>query len=461
MRYLSTRGADKDLTFKDILFSGLASDGGLYVPEYWPQIDYNKLKGINEYSELALEIIHPFIGEDIEKHQLKKIIDQAYVNFSKTDIITFKALREREQIVELFNGPTLAFKDFAMQLIIPIFDYYLSDEANKLNLIVATSGDTGSAAINAVQKSAKINIFCLFPKNRISNFQKKQMTTVHGKNIFPIEIDGTFDDCQNIVKSILVDREFSKEFSIAAVNSINWSRVMAQIVYYFYTLFKNDISDKDLVSFAVPTGNFGDIYAGYAGVQMGLPVNKLIIATNENDILDRFIKSGIYSIKSVEKTTSPSMDIAIASNFERLLFELNDKSTIKTAEKMEDLVKRKSFSIENKKLSLLKNLFASKRVDQEEVSDLIEKTYEQFNYVIDPHTAIGLNASREYNKKDEHNFVLGTAHPIKFSETVEKAIKKNIYNIDMNDHFQNDEKFHSLKNSAKLVRDKIKDNYKK
>ena len=206
-----------------------------------------------------------------------------------------------------------------MQLIVPIFDHYLSQEDKKLNLIVATSGDTGSAAINAVHQSSKINVFCLFPKGRISSFQKKQMTTVYGENIFPIEVDGTFDDCQNIVKSILIDREFSEEFSIAAVNSINWSRVMFQIVYYFYTLIDNKISENEIINFSVPTGNFGDIYAGYVGIKMGLPINKLIIATNENDILDRFINSGNYSIESVTKTTSPSMDIAIASNFERLV----------------------------------------------------------------------------------------------------------------------------------------------
>ena len=240
---------------------------------------------------MALEIIYPFIGEDIKKAELKSLIDNAYAKFSKSKIITFKNLKQREHIVELFNGPTLAFKDFAMQLIVPIFDYYLLQENKKLNLIVATSGDTGSAAINAVHQSSKINIFCLFPKGRISDFQKKQMTTVHGDNIFPIEVDGTFDDCQNIVKSILVDRDFSEEFSIAAVNSINWSRVMIQIVYYFYAVFK---IGKQNISFSVPTGNFGDIYAGYMAKKMGLPIDRLIVATNENNILQRVINTGEY-----------------------------------------------------------------------------------------------------------------------------------------------------------------------
>ena len=462
MRYLSTRGADKNLSFKGILFSGLASDGGLYVPEKWPQVDFEKLKKQSNYSDLAFEIIHPFMEGDIENKQLKKIINDAYSNFSRDEIISFKNLKKNEKIIELFNGPTLAFKDFAMQLIIPIFDYYLSSKKEKLNLIVATSGDTGSAAINAVQKSSKINIFCLFPKNRISDFQKKQMTTVHGNNIFPIEIDGTFDDCQNIVKSILIDKSFSNEFSIAAVNSINWSRVMAQIIYYFYSLIKNDISEKDLINFSVPTGNFGDIYAGYVAIQMGLPANKLVIATNENDILDRFIKSGNYSINEVAKTSSPSMDIAIASNFERLLFEINNKSTEKTSKNMDDLRTNNGFDVSEDQLNLVKKLFASKRINQDEVENLIKNTYDEFNYVIDPHTAIGLGASREINNEDEYNFILGTAHPLKFSKTVEKAIEENIYSSDKtNGDFKEEEKFFSFKNSEGKVREIIKNNVNK
>ena len=462
MKYLSTRGGEKDLTFKNILFSGLASDGGLYVPDAWPQIDYNALKKINNYSELALEIIYPFIGEDIKKKELKDLIDNAYSKFSNNNIISFKNLKRKEYIVELFNGPTLAFKDFAMQLIIPIFDHYLSQENKKLNLIVATSGDTGSAAINAVHQSEKINVFCLFPKGRISSFQKKQMTTVHGENIFPIEVDGTFDDCQNIVKTILIDREFSKEFSIAAVNSINWSRVMFQIVYYFYTLIENNISENEAINFSVPTGNFGDIYAGYVGIKMGLPANKLIIATNENDILDRFINSGNYSIENVTRTTSPSMDIAIASNFERLLFDLYDKSSSLTSEKMNELKNNKSFSVKSEQSDLVKKIFSSKKINQNEVNNLIKETYNEFDYIIDPHTAIGLGASRSCNQISDNNFILGTAHPIKFADTVEKAIGQPMQSSEeFNRFFDNEEKFYSFKNSTDEVRNIIKDNYSK
>ena len=460
MKYLSTRGAGNDLTFKNILFAGLASDGGLYVPEKWPVIDFNKLKSLNSYSDLALEIIYPFINNDIGKEELKKLINNAYADFSKKDIITFKMLKQKETLVELFNGPTLAFKDFAMQLIVPIFDYYLSKENKKLNLIVATSGDTGSAAISAVQASPNINIFCLFPKGRISKFQRKQMSTLYGKNIFPIEIDGTFDDCQNIVKTILIDKVFSEEFYIAAVNSINWSRVMIQIVYYFHTLIVNNVTFDEPINFSVPTGNFGDIYAGYVAYKMGLPINKLIIATNENDILDRFLKTGVYSIGEVTKTTSPSMDIAIASNFERLLFDLCNKSTSETSAKMIELDEAKRFSLNNSQVNKAKNIFDSKKVSQEEVSKLIQETYNKFNYIIDPHTAIGLSASRSINDSLSNNFILSTAHPIKFSETVEKAIGRSMdEHEEYADMFKKEEKFYSLDNSTNKVKEIIKSNY--
>ena len=288
------------------------------------------------------------------------------------------------------------------------------------------------------------------------------MTTVHGDNIFPIEVDGTFDDCQNIVKSILVDRDFSEEFSIAAVNSINWSRVMIQIVYYFYTLINNNISEDEIINFSVPTGNFGDIYAGYVGIKMGLPVNKLIIATNENDILDRFINSGSYSIEGVTKTTSPSMDIAIASNFERLLFDLLQRSSVMTSEKMNELKNNRSFSVTKEQSNLVKKTFSSKKINQNEVNDLIKETYKEFNYIMDPHTAIGLGASRVLNERSDNNFILGTAHPIKFSDTVEKAIGHPMQSTnEFFEMYKNEEKFYSFMNSAEEVRKVIKDNYSK
>ena len=422
MKYLSTRGGEKDLTFKNILFSGLASDGGLYVPDVWPQIDYNALKKINDYSELALEIIYPFIGEDIKKTELKDLIDNAYSKFSKNNIISFKNLKQKEYIVELFNGPTLAFKDFAMQLIIPIFDHYLLQENKKLNLIVATSGDTGSAAINAVHQSEKINVFCLFPKGRISSFQKKQMTTVHGENIFPIEVDGTFDDCQNIVKSILVDREFSEEFSIAAVNSINWSRVMFQIVYYFYTLINNNISEDEIINFSVPTGNFGDVYAGYLAKKMGLPINRLVVATNQNDILHRAILKGKYEVEKVFETISPSMDVQIASNFERLIYDLNNSNSSETKEIMNNIKKNGKYIITEEKIKKINKDFLSASLNEKEVLDVIKLVYDKHKIILDPHTAVGYGALSKV-KLEGISIVLATAHPSKFPEAINSTIK--------------------------------------
>ena len=304
MNYKSTRGSKK-FNFKDILFSGLAEDGGLFVPINWPQVNLREIEQNITYSDLATNIIKPFVQDEISIKDLNNLVENAYSNqFSKGEIISFKNLTDNEVIVELFNGPTLAFKDFAMQLLVPLFDYYLDKEKNKLNLIVATSGDTGSAAIDAVRKSKNINIFCLFPKGRISEFQRRQMSTVTEKNIFLCEIDGTFDDCQRIVKEILKDYKFSVQNRISAVNSINWARIIIQSVYYFYTYIKFNNNIENKVNFSVPTGNFGDIYAGYVAYKMGLPVNRLIIATNENDILDRFMKSGIY--KTCLLYTSPS-----------------------------------------------------------------------------------------------------------------------------------------------------------
>ncbi len=291
MKYTSTRGI-KANSFKEVLFSGLADDGGLFVPEQWPLINVDQLDPNISYIDLTFTIINPFIENEIPEEDLKKIITKAYQNtFSYEDLVSFKELNANEIIVELFNGPTLAFKDFAMQLLIPIFDYFLLLEDKKINLIVATSGDTGSAAINAVKKSKNINIYCLFPKDRISNFQRRQMSTVTENNIILCEIDGTFDDCQKIVKTILNDQDFSTKFNISAVNSINWARIIIQSVYYFFSFLKLNGGKLDKINFSVPTGNFGDVYAGYVAYKMGLPINKLLVATNENDILHRFFNS--------------------------------------------------------------------------------------------------------------------------------------------------------------------------
>ena len=455
MKYLSTRGTKVD-SFKDVLMQGLANDGGLFVPDYWPKIDVNSIHSNIDYSDLTFKVISEFIGDDISDSDLMNIIKSSYnENFSKTDPVTFKSLSNKEIIIELFNGPTFAFKDFAMQLLIPIFDHFLNIENKKMNLIVATSGDTGSAAINAVNKSKNLNIFCLYPKNRISEFQRRQMSTVKNNQVHLFEIDGTFDDCQNIVKTILSDLEFSKKNSISAVNSINWARVMIQAVYYFYSALRHD-DGKGSYNFSVPTGNFGDVYAGYISKKMGLNINKLIVATNENDILDRFLKSGEYATAKVLKTTSPSMDIQVASNFERFLFDLLDCSPELTNEKMNDLKNTGKISITEEQLEKAQSLFLSKKATMQDVNETILDVYKNNSYLLDPHTAIGLFASRKQLDTNENNFILGTAHPVKFMKTVEEAISDKLDLQD--DHkslFNEVENITSLDNDVELMKNEI------
>tara|TARA_B100000579_G_C22814742_1_gene847188 strand:+ start:417 stop:1802 length:1386 start_codon:yes stop_codon:yes gene_type:complete len=456
MKYLSTRGS-KANSFKEILFSGIAEDGGLFVPEKWPSIGINDIDSNISYMDLALKILSPFIGSEISTDNLKKIILDAYQDsFSVNDLVSFKKLNKNEVIVELFNGPTLAFKDFAMQLLIPIFDYFLIQENKKINLIVATSGDTGAAAINAVKKSKNISIYCLFPKDRISNFQRRQMSTVNEHNINLCEIDGTFDDCQKIVKSILNDQEFSKKFSISAVNSINWTRIMIQSVYYYFSFLKLANDGFNKINFSVPTGNFGDVYAGFVAYKMGLPINKLIVATNENDILHRFFNTGEYKINNVSKTSSPSMDIQVASNFERLLFELLGRSGNSTKDKMNDLDKNGAININKEELKIANEIFLSGKTEMDVVNTIINQVFNSSKYLLDPHTAVGLNASRKYNDSSHLNCILATASPIKFSETVERAVDESLTLLKGYDYlFQSKEKYVELNNNINEVKDQI------
>ena len=456
MRYLSTRGKKAD-SFKEVLFSGLADDGGLFVPEEWPEIEIDQIDPNISYTDLALKIISPFIGNEIPEKDLLRIISGAYdKRFSVNDLVSFKELNKNEIVVELFNGPTLAFKDFAMQLLIPIFDYFLIAENRKINLIVATSGDTGSAAINAVRNSKNINIFCLYPKDRVSDFQRRQMSTVIEDNVILCEIDGTFDDCQKIVKSILNDKNFSEKFSVSAVNSINWARIIIQSVYYFFSFVKLNNNKLDKINFSVPTGNFGDVYAGFVAFKMGLPINRLLVATNENDILHRFFNSGEYKVSNVSKTSSPSMDIQIASNFERLLFELLGRSSKLTKGKMNDLDRNGVIDISKEELKIAKEIFSSGKAEMNDVSTIINQVFNESDYLLDPHTAVGLYSSRQHNDNSCLNCILATASPVKFSETVEGAINKNLNLLEGYDSlFESREQYVELSNNADEVKDQI------
>ena len=421
MNYISTRNSSSSFKFEDVFIKGLADDGGLFVPKSlhkYNQKDLLEFKNL-EYKELAKKIIYPFIGDFMSENELSKIIDKSYSVFRKKNVVELAKIGDRS-ILELFHGPTLAFKDIAMQLLGNFYDYYLNNKNEKINIVVATSGDTGAAAIDAIKGKENVNIFVLHPNNRISNVQRKLMTTGKEKNVFNIAVEGSFDDCQNIVKAMFTDKTFANEIKMSGVNSINWARIIAQSVYYFYSYFLIE-DNKEPINFSVPTGNFGDVYAGYLAKKIGLPINKFIVATNQNDILHRAITNGSYDVESVSETISPSMDIQIASNFERLIFDLNDQSDKKTINVMKDIKEKRKHEIQKDNLDKINVDFLSSRMDQADILNTIKTVYEKFNIVLDPHSAIGYGAFDKVNLKG-NNIVLATAHPCKFPNAIEKAI---------------------------------------
>ena len=421
MNYVSTRNSSNSLKFEDVFIKGLADDGGLFVPKSlhkYNQKELLKFKNL-EYKELAKEIIHPFIGDFMSENDLSKIIDKSYSVFRKKNVVDLVKIGDRT-VLELFHGPTLAFKDVAMQLLGNFYEYYLNNENEKINIVVATSGDTGAAAIDAIKGKDNVNIFVLHPNNRVSPVQRKLMTTSKEKNVFNIAVEGNFDDCQNLVKAMFADKPFANEIRMSGVNSINWARIIAQSVYYFYSYFLIE-DNNEPVNFSVPTGNFGDVYAGYLAKKIGLPINKFVVATNQNDILHRAISGGKYDIENVSETISPSMDIQIASNFERLIYDLNDHSDAKTINIMKSIKEKGKYIINKESLDKININFLSSRMNESEVLNIIKSIYEKFNIVLDPHSAIGYGAFDKVSLKG-NNIVLATAHPCKFPDAIEKAI---------------------------------------
>jgi threonine synthase len=355
----------------------------------------------------------------MSENDLSNIIDKSYSVFRKKNVVNLIKVGDRF-VLELFHGPTLAFKDVAMQLLGNFYEYYLNNENQKINIVVATSGDTGAAAIDAIKGKKNVNIFVLHPHNRVSSVQRKLMTTGKDKNVFNIAINGNFDDCQNLVKSMFADKNFSNEIKMSGVNSINWARIIAQSVYYFYSYFL--IEDKDEpINFSVPTGNFGDVYAGYLAKKMGLPINKLIVATNQNDILHRAISKGSYEVEKVAETISPSMDIQIASNFERLIYDLNNGDDSLTAKAMNDIKEKGRYLIDKEKLDKISTNFLSAKMSEDEVLKTISLVHKKFDLVLDPHSAIGYGAFDKINISG-NNIVLATAHPCKFPDAIKNAI---------------------------------------
>ena len=424
MNYVSTRNKSKTFKFKDVFLKGLADDGGLFVPEDEFKFDSKKLNSLKDldYNELAKEIISPFVDDFINDDDLSKIIKKSYSSFRKKNVIDIIKVEDRF-ILELFHGPTLAFKDVAMQLLGNFYEYYLENNNEKINIVVATSGDTGAAAIEAIKGKKNLNIFVLHPHNRISSVQRKIMTTVKDNNVFNIAINGNFDDCQNLVKSMFEDKNFSNSINMSGVNSINWARIIAQCVYYFYSYFLIEDKTKP-INFSVPTGNFGDVYAGYLAKKMGLPINKLLVATNQNDILHRAISEGKYVSEKVFETLSPSMDIQVASNFERLIYDLNNKDANLTNEIMKTIKKDKSYIINEIELKKINSDFLSASLSEDEVIKTISDVYKKNKLILDPHTAIGFAA---FNKAslEGNNIVLATAHPSKFPDAINKALDMN------------------------------------
>ena len=457
MKYISTRNIRKEYNFEEVFIKGLAEDGGLFVPKILNKYNEEELKTLSalSYQDLAKKIIFPFIEGFMSENELSDIVDKSYSVFRKDNVVNLIDVGEIK-VLELFHGPTLAFKDIAMQLLGSFYEYYLKKNNNNINVIVATSGDTGAAAINSIKGKNNMNIFILHPHNKVSAVQRKLMSTVKEKNVFNIAIDGNFDDCQNLVKSMFADKEFSTLINMSGVNSINWARIIAQSVYYFYCYFL--IKDKSRpINFSVPTGNFGDVYAGYLAKKMGLPINKLIVATNQNDILHRAITKGNYEIEKVFETISPSMDIQIASNFERLIFDLNNGDDKQTSSDMKNIKEIGKYLINQKKLNKIKENFISARMNEKETLETIKAVFKKFKIVLDPHTAIGYGA---FNKNDltGNNVVLATAHPCKFPDAIQSAINisadlPNELKFILNEK----ENFDIIKNDIEKVKQHIKD----
>lgn len=462
MKYISTRGEAPELSFEEVVLAGLASDGGLYVPEKLPVFSKDEIAswcGLG-YKELAFNIMSPFIDGEIPDKDLKTLIDLSYSSFRHDAIAPLVQIGHNEWILELFQGPTLAFKDFALQFLGNLLDYVLKKRQQKVVIMGATSGDTGSAAIEGCRKCENVDIFILHPHNRVSDVQRKQMTSVIESNVHNIALSGNFDDCQNMVKASFADQSFLPEGrQLVAVNSINWARIMAQIVYYFYASLSLGGPHRQ-VSFSVPTGNFGDIFAGYLASKMGLPIDQLVIATNSNDILHRCISNNDHSKKPLIHSLSPSMDIMVSSNFERMLFELYEKDGRAIKRLMEDF-KSGSFTLNEEVLEKARALFSSYRLSDDEMLSVVEEVYHSSEYLLDPHTAIGVQAARKTRRSASVPMVcLATAHPAKFPEAIKKAGLSEGPQLPhhMSDLFDRKEEFSVLENDIDTVHQFINSN---
>jgi threonine synthase len=423
LRHISTRGEAPTLGFADAMLAGLARDGGLYVPEAWPRLDHDRISGFagRPYAEVAVDIIRLFTADAIGGTDLARMVSEAYGNFRHPAVAPLTQLGVNTFALELFHGPTLAFKDLAMQLLARLMDHVLAAHGERRTIVVATSGDTGGAAVEAFRDRNQVDLVVLFPQGRISDVQRRMMTSATAANIHAVAIDGTFDDCQAVVKGLFNHPSFRDRVRLSGVNSINWARIVAQTVYYF-TAASSLGAPHRKIAFTVPTGNFGDIYAGYVAMRLGLPIDRLVIATNVNDILTRTLSTGTYELRDVVPTTSPSMDIQVASNFERLLFEAYNRDGAAIRALMGSLAQSRRFTLSARALSQIRALFTADRADEEEVAATIRAVRRETGNLVDPHTAVGIAvAEKETRDPAVPMVVLSTAHPAKFPDAVEAA----------------------------------------
>ena len=456
MRYKSTRGNCPEVSFSEVLLGGLAPDGGLYMPTDFPFFSQEEIHSWSElkFYEIAVKVLYPYVEEEIEEIVFEKLVKEAYSSFDTEDVVALQPIEENRWVLELFHGPTLAFKDIAMQLLGALLNHFARERGEKIVVLGATSGDTGAAAISACSRYENVEVYILYPNGKVTEFQRKQMTTTQSKNVYPLAIESDFDGCQDIVKKMFLDEDFlNDKVRFIAANSINWARCMTQSVYFFWSYLKLKKLNNELI-FSIPSGNFGHAYAGWTAKQMGLPIKGLIIATNTNDVLHEAFSNQFYAKTNVVETLAPSMDISVASNFERLLYNLYDDDPVKLSKNMLNFPEN-PINIPEDKQAMLSAFFSSSKSSDEEIVKQIASTYER-GYLADPHTATGIAAASECSDK-EAVITMGTAHPAKFKNAMERAIPDYDFVLPnkVEEAFANEEVFTLLSNDYLMIKEFI------
>ena len=459
MRYKSTRGNCPEVSFSEVLLGGLAPDGGLYMPTDFPFFSQEEIHSWSElkFYEIAVKVLYPYVEEEIEEIVFEKLVKEAYSSFDTEDVVALQPIEENRWVLELFHGPTLAFKDIAMQLLGALLNHFARERGEKIVVLGATSGDTGAAAISACSRYENVEVYILYPNGKVTEFQRKQMTTTQSKNVYPLAIESDFDGCQDIVKKMFLDEDFlNDKVRFIAANSINWARCMTQSVYIFWSYLKLRKLNNKLI-YSIPSGNFGHAYAGWTAKQMGLPIKGLIIATNTNDVLHEAFSNQFYAKTNVVETLAPSMDISVASNFERLLYNLYDDDPVKLSKNMLNFPEN-PINIPEDKQAMLSAFFSSSKSSDEEIVKQIASTYER-GYLADPHTATGIAAASECSDK-EAVITMGTAHPAKFKNAMERAIPDYDFVLPnkVEEAFANEEVFTLLSNDYLMIKEFILQN---